>query len=348
MARGGPTLAGNQETVRYDSDNVAATRPTRPANAGNLDAAVYTLLQHRRTATSAELVAALGDTTTTEVSEALVRLRAGGLVQVLEGIPSRYAVGADIAPASGLVAADRIAADRRGTRARSALETAQRGVLRGRHAGDSTLEVLVGPDQVRRAAEAMQRAARRCVQGTDKPPYAATSQLNLVERELLGNGVTYQVIYDRAALAPPGRLDTIAEAVDLGEQARVAAGVPMKMLIVDHTVAIVPLDTAEHTVERALVVRGGSLLASFARVFSDLWRAAAVFGPSADAANDTPTGEDRHILALLAAGATDEAIGRSMGFSPRTAHRRVRDLVARLGVETRFQAGMQAVRLGWL
>lgn len=347
MARGGPALtAGNYDAVRYESDPGART--ARPPAVGNLDAAVYTLLQHRRTASSADLVAALGDTSVTEVSESLVRLRAGGLVQVLEGVPPRYAVGADGAPSGSLAVADRAIAGRRTARTRPPVDTTQRNALRGRHAADSNLEILVGPDQVRRAAEALQRAARRCVQGIDKPPYAGTSQLNLVERELLGNGVTYQVIYDRAALAPPGRLDTIAEAVELGEQARVAAGVPMKLLIVDHTVAVVPLDTAEHTVERALVVRGGSLLASFARVFSDLWRAAAVFGSSADTDDDTPTGEDRHILALLAAGATDEAIGRSMGFSPRTAHRRVRDLVARLGVETRFQAGMQAVRLGWL
>lgn len=54
------------------------------------------------------------------------------------------------------------------------------------------------------------------------------------------------------------------------------------------------------------------------------------------------------VLSLLAAGATDETIGRLMGASARTAHRRVRELIARLGVQTRFQAGMRAVQLGWL
>lgn len=61
-----------------------------------------------------------------------------------------------------------------------------------------------------------------------------------------------------------------------------------------------------------------------------------------------PTDEERQILALLASGATDETIARLMDFSSRTAHRRVRELTAKLGVETRFQAGVAAVRHGWL
>jgi DNA-binding NarL/FixJ family response regulator len=54
------------------------------------------------------------------------------------------------------------------------------------------------------------------------------------------------------------------------------------------------------------------------------------------------TAEDRRIIALLLSGLTDEAIARQLGVSYRTARRRIAALIERLGVHTRFQAGVQA------
>ena len=50
----------------------------------------------------------------------------------------------------------------------------------------------------------------------------------------------------------------------------------------------------------------------------------------------------------LAAGAKDEQIARTMGLSLRTIRRRIADLMIELGADTRFQAGAEAVRRGWL
>ncbi|MGD0557044.1 MAG: hypothetical protein ABSA93_18950 [Streptosporangiaceae bacterium] len=47
-------------------------------------------------------------------------------------------------------------------------------------------------------------------------------------------------------------------------------------------------------------------------------------------------------------GLTDAAIARHLGAHLRTVQRRVRGLLDRLGAATRFQAGLQAVRRGWL
>ena len=54
------------------------------------------------------------------------------------------------------------------------------------------------------------------------------------------------------------------------------------------------------------------------------------------------------ILTLLAAGASDATIARQSGISQRTVERRVRALMDQLGAGTRFQAGVQAARRGWL
>ncbi len=216
--------------------------------------------------------------------------------------------------------------------------------------GDGVLHVVHGAKRVAWAAYKIQRNASTLVRAVVKPPYAATDSLDSLERLKLSEGVTFQVLYDRTALAVAPQLDVTARLVALGEQARVVHLAPTKMLLVDNEVALLPLTTGPHSVDSAVVVRNSALLAAVSRVFDDLWRFAAPFTATAEQppSGDRPTEEERWILSLLASGSTDDAIGRMMGFSARTAHRRVRELVGRLGVETRFQAGVQAVKLGWL
>ena len=85
-------------------------------------------------------------------------------------------------------------------------------------------------------------------------------------------------------------------------------------------------------------------------LFEHVWdRAVAIHGdgelPVLDAG---PSAADAALLPLLAAGLTDGAIARQLGTHPRTVQRRVRDLLDKLGAATRFQAGLQAARRGWL
>ncbi|MFD0567083.1 hypothetical protein ACFQ2M_37865 [Kitasatospora saccharophila] len=47
-------------------------------------------------------------------------------------------------------------------------------------------------------------------------------------------------------------------------------------------------------------------------------------------------------------GHTDESAGRKLGLSLRTVRRMMQDLMNRLGAESRFQAGAQAVRNDWI
>lgn len=58
--------------------------------------------------------------------------------------------------------------------------------------------------------------------------------------------------------------------------------------------------------------------------------------------------ERTFLLRQLQAGAKDEPIARTMGLSPRTVRRRISQLMIELGADTRFQAGAEAARRGWL
>ncbi|GAA4858086.1 hypothetical protein GCM10023222_06260 [Saccharopolyspora cebuensis] len=219
------------------------------------------------------------------------------------------------------------------------------------HSGTGgVLQVVHGPKRVGWAAYELQSNATTLVQGVAKPPYVTTGPLDSLESRKLAEGVRYQVLYDRSALARPPQLDITTKLVALGEQARVIHVAPTKLIMVDGEIALLPLTVSENSIESAVVVRSSAMLAAIARIFEDLWRFAAPFSAAHDVSGGEvqPTEEERWILSLLASGATDDTIGRLMGFSARTAHRRVRELIARLGVETRFQAGMQAVKLGWL
>ena len=307
-----------------------------------IDAAICLVLQSRPYATARELTPVVAEATDGEIADALDRLRADGLVQVIDDTPPRYA--AKVAPdtAAEMLTRRTKVHRQRATAAARCRTPLQRSAING------VPQVLTGREESRRVIEGLQRSARREVLGVDRPPYLGDLGPNLVEREQLANGVDYRVVYDRAALGLPGRLETITEMIELGEQARTAPAVPMKMMIVDRAVAVIPLQVSERTVERSLVVGESALLSALTRVFADLWHNAVSFGAGAAPLDGAPTSEERRILALLASGATDESIGRLMGFSPRTAHRRVRDLAAKLGVATRFQAGVQAVRQGWL
>jgi DNA-binding NarL/FixJ family response regulator len=63
---------------------------------------------------------------------------------------------------------------------------------------------------------------------------------------------------------------------------------------------------------------------------------------------ECPTPEERNLLARMAAGNTDESIARRLGISDRQVRRRIARLLNQLGVSSRFAAGAEAVRRGWL
>ncbi len=92
-----------------------------------------------------------------------------------------------------------------------------------------------------------------------------------------------------------------------------------------------------------LVVRTPVLVLAMREMFELLW-SRAVPVPPAD--GEGVADEPALILALLAAGAKDEAIARHLRLSLRTVRRRVAALMDQLGASTRFQAGIEAARRG--
>ena len=130
----------------------------------------------------------------------------------------------------------------------------------------------------------------------------------------------------------------------IGEQIRVVPEVPTRLAVIGNR-AMVP-EPPGLSSERRILVRQPAVVDMFRAYFEALWdRAVAV--PALERGGATPD-LDELLLAQLAEGAKDEQIARILGISLRTVRRRVAAMMDELGVDSRFQAGVEAVRRGWL
>lgn len=159
----------------------------------------------------------------------------------------------------------------------------------------------------------------------------------------IASGRRSRAIYPvRALLEAPDALRARAQA---GEQIRVIADLPTRLIVIGSTHAVLP-EPLGFADEPRLLLRQRGMVEALTLLFELMWeRAAAV--PDLDLGEARPELR-RFLLQQLAAGAKDEQIARALGISLRTVRRRVAGLLIDLGVDSRFQAGVEAVRRGWL
>ena len=218
------------------------------------------------------------------------------------------------------------------------------------------IEMVSDRATLRRCFLEFQRRAEREIVGFDVPPYASfRGTPNQEELDALARGVRYRIIYDPAAFEIPGMHELVESYVSAGEEARVHPGLPMKLTMIDSTTAVIPIESGARVIEGGLVLKESPLLRSLRVLFEQFWAQAtpypAVRG-TVDAPDkrhaQAPSDVDRRILALLAAGQKDGAIARQIGLAQSTVERRVSRLLDSMGALSRFQAGVQAQRSGWL
>lgn len=160
-----------------------------------------------------------------------------------------------------------------------------------------------------------------------------------------GHPVRYRCVYDARTLELPGGEAVVLARVQAGEEARFLTPLPISLTIADDEIAVLDLTSYDSSGAGSMVITERRLVAALNAIVDTCWQLAApMSGPAI-----TELDERGHqVLRLLAAGATDAAIAEQVGISQRTVERRVRALMEQLGVTTRFQAGVQAARRGWL
>lgn len=147
----------------------------------------------------------------------------------------------------------------------------------------------------------------------------------------------------------PARVLTEAPAVvrhraSIGEEIRLLPELPTRLIVVGASHLLLPEPLGLATSSRS-VIRQRGLVELGTICFELLWAQGA---PISDTPAAGPDELRRFLLAELARGAQDEQIARRLGMSLRTVRRRVADLMDELGAHSRFQAGVEAARRGWL
>ena len=144
----------------------------------------------------------------------------------------------------------------------------------------------------------------------------------------------------RALNEAPGVLH---QRVAMGEEVRLLPELATRLIVLEGTHVVLP-EPLGYAASPRLVVRQRGIVELAALYFEQLWaRASPLDEPEAERSDLR-----RFLLEQLAAGAQDEQIARRLGLSLRTVRRRVAEVMAELGATSRFQAGVEAARRGWL
>jgi len=305
---------------------------------------------YRAEQTRSELMSSIPAWPQARLTRVLRSLTAQGLVRTLAGRPPRYAaVAPDIAVE---------------TLARQSLDQVRRvqeiipklmDVYWQAQSGAPSLdfvEVLTEDLEARvKRARQLMLSVNEVVRAFECPPFpwqpmALPEDVGEVlagdmsiERELLARGVEYRVIYDQE------HVDTLRWSIDVstmvgeGEQGRVGAKLPIKLILYDDWAAAIPIPAPDgHPSIGSIIVHKSPLLDGLSALFEAYWVRSIPLTPEG-----LPTANpslDAQMIALMAGGLTDEATARALGISRSTVQRRINELMETAGVRTRFQLGL--------
>lgn len=138
--------------------------------------------------------------------------------------------------------------------------------------------------------------------------------------------------------------ELIQQRAGAGERIRLISHVPCRLAVFGEQAVVIP-QTWGGPAGTALLCRQPGLVSACRAWFEELW-SHGVGLPELGQPSDRRS--RAQLLDLLVRGVKDERIARTLGVSLRTVRRRIAELLADLGVESRFQAGAEAVRRGWL
>lgn len=302
---------------------------------------------------SAEDLAEVMTSSVSALATALSALEDKGLVARSTGQPGHF-VASPPSLALGSLIVQREEEIRRAQLELGRLTEQYRGSVADR-TGTDVVDVVRGSRAVADRFAQMQRGASTEVVALVKSSVAVvTAEENTASEDVaVARGVAYRVVLERSAFDRPGFMDRVVESISAGETVRVTDSLPLRLVIADRSLALLPLaPTASDSGGGALLVHESGLLDALLHLFDLVWASSNEVVPSSSGVSvldaDRIEDVDARILTLLLAGLTDQAIGGQLGMSLRTVQRRVSGLMDRARVVTRFQLGHEAARRGWV
>lgn len=199
-----------------------------------------------------------------------------------------------------------------------------------------------------RLAELLRATKEEIIRLQTGPPQfsGADETLTLQGLRNLRQDVRVRVVYHHEHLAETDVLACMHRVTDRGIEVRTVSELEVSATVIDRSVGVITVGCDE-----TLMVRETNVVGTIVAMFEYCWRLAQ---PLPRRSAGSTTGADglvereQQILHLLSLGVKDDVIARQMGISVRTVRRELSAILDRLGASSRFQAGLLAVRRGWL
>lgn len=177
------------------------------------------------------------------------------------------------------------------------------------------------------------------------PPPSAIEISSRSDLPTLDRGIDYRMIVSEASVADGPWQSYLLDLVARGAEVRTHPAPPHRLLIADEETAVI------EGVEPGsiLVLNDPAMVAPLIELFDLVWQSCATLGaPRAPAPEAVSQARMRQVVALMAQGYKDDAVARRSGLSLRTVRRTTAAAMAALNADSRFQAGVNAMRWGWL
>ena len=210
-------------------------------------------------------------------------------------------------------------------------------------------ELLDGLDAIQsRLEELAQRAQSGCLSFM---PGGAHSQSLTASRPLdehmLRRGIDVLTVYRTSMRNHPATLKYAQWLTELGGKVRTVPTLPLRLVLFDRELALVPVDL-DNTRRGAVQVTTPGVIAALVSLFEQVWQSAVPLGHEPEPAEGDLTAQERELLRLLSQGLTDQVTARQLGVSLRTERRMMATIMRRLGARSRFEAGMLANERHWI
>jgi DNA-binding CsgD family transcriptional regulator len=239
----------------------------------------------------------------------------------------------------------------------SMLQSAMKELLESRPTredgfGHSDVETLTGAEPMQSMVERLMFRATESIWSTNTGRPMSPEVLEAArpfDEEVAGRGVPGQSLYQNSVLSDRRNLDYARWLSSLGAEIRSAPVVPIRMTIIDRSVATILHRQPQLPLEM-FVVREPALVIPLVELYEMSWAAATpIDAPDPKQAEERePTQQELGLLRLLASGSTDEAAAKKLGVSVRTVRRIMAELMDQLEASSRFEAGHKATQRGWL
>jgi DNA-binding NarL/FixJ family response regulator len=212
---------------------------------------------------------------------------------------------------------------------------------------DQLTRIVSDADETAALTETLMRSARRdwLTLEQHEPDPVAAKPAEGASAYLSSTDAKVQAIYEAKNAEMPARRAGLESIVKRGGQVRLLPKVAMGMKIADEAAALIPLTPSASS--STLLIQSSVIVGALREYFELLWERAVPFAASGGDAHGL-SGEHLTILRLLVLGLTDEAVSEQVGVSVTTVRRRIASIRDSLGVKTRFQIGVAAVRRGML